>query len=266
MEDHHRQQRQVAPRCPDEQILGHSSCSEGDRPLLHLIALHPYSTVWQPRPSPPPMAQLLRHKQYKDMLCCETKEHTGTTLLVSGEMHMKVHTTVLSEHPIRIVRSRLQHGGICSHIPRTASASRDYSSSHLHCLLALSHCRTVTSATAPSERLSFFSFLNDFARTATVDPSAISITAAHESSPATVPALPTASQGKCMGQNHKQVSKWRRCMCLSIFMSVIRVFELKQVPVVPIGLTAALLLACHFHRGRNIFDCLCSFSAQNCFI
>jgi len=44
----------------------------------------------------------------------------------------------------------------------------------------------------PREALLSF-FLDGFARTATVDPSAVSVTAAHERPPATAPALPAAS-------------------------------------------------------------------------
>lgn len=196
MEDHH---LQVAPRSPDQKILGHSPCSEGDRPLLHPIPVHPSSTAWQPRPSPPPRAQLLRldGEQQEDTLYCKTKEHTGTTSLVPGATHMKVHAAFRASL-VRTVRSHLQHDGTCSYIPCTASVSSDYSS--YHCLLALSHCRTVTSGTAPSERLSFFSFLDDFARTATVDPSAISVTAAHESSPATVHCLSGKTHGTAVDQ------------------------------------------------------------------
>jgi len=72
-------------KSPDRWLLGHSTCSECDEPLLRHPLTHCSGSGQGPARLPGLGSCPGHGEQHEDRLCCETKEHTGTlrVLLVS---------------------------------------------------------------------------------------------------------------------------------------------------------------------------------------
>lgn len=82
-----------------------------------------------------------------------------------------------------------------------------------------------------------FFFLHGFSRTTTVDPPAISVTAAHRSWPATAPALPLASNA--WDSRAPRRNKRRRSFYLSVLIPALKAFSRQQALVILIHPTVS---------------------------